>query len=87
MFCAVIGIDFALWDNNELIQIGLLFVGLQPIASTCMVMTKADVRRHTLNVVRLSYISAGLSSTASYIRMSLLSRASYIRKSLSPRAE
>ena len=56
-------------------------------SSTCMAMTKADIRKHTLYVVRLSYISTLLSSTVSYIWMSLSSRASYIRSSLSSGAE
>ena len=75
------------WNFGKIIQPGLLFVGLQPIVSTCMAMTKADVRKHTLNVVRLSYISTHLSSTASYIRMSLLSGVSYIRTALTSRVE
>ena len=40
-----------------------------------------------INVVRLSYISKRLSSTATYIRMSLSSRASYIHSSLLSIAE
>ena len=74
-------------DTGILIQPGLLFVGMQPTVSACMAMTKADVRKHTLNVVQLSYISTRLSSTASYIRMSLSSKVSYIRSSLLSRAE
>jgi len=69
------------FNNGSLIQPGLLFVGLQPIVSTCMAMTKADIRKHTLNVVRLSYISKRLSLTTSYVRMSLSSSLSYIRAS------
>jgi hypothetical protein len=42
-------------------QIGLLFCGIQPIISTCMAMTKTDVRKYTMNLVTLSYIRASSS--------------------------
>jgi len=82
MFCVVIGTAL----DGPIVQVGLLFCGLQPTVSTCMAMTKADVRKHTLNVVRLSFISTSKSTSVSYIRTSLSRRASHIRSSLSSRA-
>ena len=38
------------------IPVGLLFVGLQPIFSTCMAMTKADVKKYVIELITLSYI-------------------------------
>ena len=79
MCLVVVGIDQA---EYSYVQMGLLFCGLQPIVSVCMTMTKVDVRKYTLKVVTLSYISPSLSSSASYIRTSLSSGVSYIRTSL-----
>ena len=42
--------------NGELINIVLLFCAIQPILSTCMAMTKADVRNYCLDLITLSYI-------------------------------
>ena len=39
-----------------LITVGLLFVGIQPIVSACMVMTKADVKKYVIELITLSYI-------------------------------
>ena len=38
------------------ICIGYLFCGIQPIVSTCMAMTKSDVRKYTRDLITLSYI-------------------------------
>jgi hypothetical protein len=38
------------------LQIGLIFCGIQPIVSTCMAMTKSDVKKYTINLITLSYI-------------------------------
>merc|ERR1712238_101331 len=38
------------------LTIGLLFVGLQPIVSVCMAMTKADVKKYVIELISLSYI-------------------------------
>jgi hypothetical protein len=47
------------------INIGFLFCGIQPIVSTCMAMTKTDVRKYTTKLVTLSYIrTTGVSSEA-----------------------
>merc|ERR1712238_234110 len=43
---------FAVWY----IPGGLIFVGLQPIVSTCMAMTKADVKKYVIELITLSYI-------------------------------
>jgi hypothetical protein len=45
-------------ENNKfsnLICIGYLFCGIQPIVSTCMAMTKSDVRKYTRDLFTLSY--------------------------------
>jgi hypothetical protein len=44
------------------VQIGFLFCGIQPIVSTCMAMTKSDVRKYTMDLVTLSYIRKPSSS-------------------------
>ena len=51
--------------NRLLGQIGLLFCGIQPIVSTCMAMSKSDVRKYTMNLVTLSYIRTSSSSLSS----------------------
>ena len=38
------------------ICIGYLFCGIQPIVSTCMAMTKSDVRKYTRDLITLSYV-------------------------------
>ena len=43
-------------NEGMLVQVGLLFCGIQPIISTCMAMTKADVREYTVKTISLSYI-------------------------------
>jgi hypothetical protein len=46
-------------ENNKyanLICIGYLFCGIQPIVSTCMAMTKSDVRKYTRDLITLSYV-------------------------------
>ena len=58
MFCIVRGYAENL---GNWIHIGLLFVGMQPILSTCMAMTKADVRKYTIKMLTLSYIRTSLS--------------------------
>jgi hypothetical protein len=45
-----------------LVQIGLLFCGTQPIVSTCMAMTKSDVKKYTMDLLTLSYIRKPSSS-------------------------
>jgi hypothetical protein len=42
-------------EEGLFIQIGLLFCGLQPIVSTCMAMTKYDVKKYTMDLITLSY--------------------------------
>ena len=88
MLLVVLGsssVNLSLAYHTQLLQLGLLLCGLQPIVSTCMVMTKADVRKHTLKVVTLSYIRTLLSSSLSYVRTSLPSRVSSVYTSLSSR--
>ncbi|OEU06533.1 hypothetical protein FRACYDRAFT_254554 [Fragilariopsis cylindrus CCMP1102] len=41
--------------NGTLISLGLLFCAIQPIVSTCMAMTKHDVRNYCLDFITLSY--------------------------------
>jgi hypothetical protein len=43
------------YEYANLICIGYLFCGIQPIVSTCMAMSKSDVRQYTLDVITLSY--------------------------------
>ena len=46
-------------DEKELpnfYQAGLIFCAIQPIISTIMAMTKADVRKYTINLLTLSYL-------------------------------
>jgi hypothetical protein len=42
--------------DGLLVQIGLLFCGIQPIVSTCMAMTKSDVKKYTIDLMTSSYI-------------------------------
>jgi len=49
----VIGIAY---NAGPFIQVVLLVVGLQPIVTTCMVMTKADVKKYVIELMTLSYI-------------------------------
>ncbi|OEU12506.1 hypothetical protein FRACYDRAFT_243756 [Fragilariopsis cylindrus CCMP1102] len=44
------------YEYANLICIGYLFCGIQPIVSTCMAMTKSDIRQYTQNVITLSYL-------------------------------
>jgi hypothetical protein len=44
------------------LQIGLIFCGIQPIVSTCMAMTKSDVKKYTTNLITLSYVRTSLLS-------------------------
>jgi len=41
--------------NGTMISLGLLFCAIQPIVSTCMAMTKHDVRNYCLDFITLSY--------------------------------
>jgi hypothetical protein len=41
---------------SDLISIGYLFCGVQPIVSTCMAMSKSDVRKSTRDLITLSYV-------------------------------
>jgi hypothetical protein len=43
-------------EYGNLICIGYLFCGIQPILSTCMAMSKSDVRKYTKDLITLSYI-------------------------------
>ena len=46
-------------ENNKyanFICIGLIFCGIQPIVSTCMAMTKSNVRKYTRDLITLSYV-------------------------------
>ena len=62
MAFVVYGCYYSSRESREWLQIGLLFCGLQPIVSTCMTMTKTDVRKYTQDVVTLSYIRTSLST-------------------------
>ena len=44
------------YQQSLFTQVGLLFCGIQPIISTCMAMTKDDIRKYTVKFVSLSYI-------------------------------
>jgi hypothetical protein len=48
------------------ICIGYLFCGIQPIVSTCMAMTKSDVRKYTQDLITLSYVRKA--SATSYLK-------------------
>jgi hypothetical protein len=48
--------------NKLYVQIGLIFCGMQPIVSTCMAMTKSDVKKYTMDLLTLSYIRKPSSS-------------------------
>ena len=50
-------------SKGYLLQIGLLFYGVQPIVSTCMTMTNAYVRKYTVKLVTLSYICSSQPET------------------------
>jgi len=41
---------------TNFICIGYLFCGIQPIVSTCMAMTKSDVRKYARDLITLSYV-------------------------------
>jgi hypothetical protein len=62
VFCVIwlpgmLFVVFGTAEQNEFwIQIGLIFCGIQPIVSTCMAMTKSDVRKNTMDLITLSYI-------------------------------
>ena len=43
-------------DHPGFICIGYLFCGIQPIVSTCMAMTKSDVRKYTRDLITISYV-------------------------------
>ena len=43
-------------EKSKLYQAGLIFCAIQPIISTIMAMTKADVRKYTINLLTLSYL-------------------------------
>jgi hypothetical protein len=50
----VVGASVELF-NKKLICMGYLFCGIQPIVSTCMAMTKPDVRKSTRDLITFSY--------------------------------
>jgi hypothetical protein len=52
MFLLVLGVAK---NDGPMITYGLLFCALQPIVSMCMTMTKADVRKYTLDLIAFSY--------------------------------
>jgi hypothetical protein len=52
----------AAFKDGLYVLIGLLFCGIQPIVSTCMAMTKSDVKKYIKDVVTLSYIRTVASS-------------------------
>ena len=56
MFFLVIGSSYFYEFIEWFIPAGLLFVGIQPIVSTCMAMTKADVKKYVIELITLSYI-------------------------------
>jgi len=59
MFISVYGnVHFAEYQN--LIFIGRLFCGIQPIISFCFSMMKTEVRNYTINLLTLSYIRRAL---------------------------
>ena len=51
---------------SKFICIGYLFCGIQPIVSTCMAMTKSDVRKYTRDLITLSYVRKA--SATSYLK-------------------
>ena len=42
-------------ENSRQLCIGLLLCAIQPIVSTCIAMTKSDVKRSVIDVITLSY--------------------------------
>jgi hypothetical protein len=44
------------WQDHKFVQLGLLSCGIQPIVSTCIAMTKSDVKKYTMDLITLSYI-------------------------------
>jgi len=60
VYLTVLGLskNFAIryFFGTWLLPVGLLFVGLQPVVSTCMAMTKADVKKYFIELITLSYI-------------------------------
>jgi hypothetical protein len=47
--------------EGGLVQLGLLYCGIQPIVSTCMTMTKSDVKKYTMDLITLSCVRTSLS--------------------------
>ena len=54
--------------SGRFTTIGFMFTALQPIVSTCINLTKSDVRKHVINLTTLTYIrySYTKSTIASY---------------------
>jgi len=50
------------WQDQKIVQLKLLSCGIQPIVSTCMAMTKSDVKKYTMDLITLSYIRKPSSS-------------------------
>ncbi|OEU06015.1 hypothetical protein FRACYDRAFT_256861 [Fragilariopsis cylindrus CCMP1102] len=48
----VTGCYFSAYQQSVLTQVGLLFCGIQPIVSACMAMTKDDIRKYTVKLLR-----------------------------------
>lgn len=63
-------IDFYISNTPYLHCVGLLFCSIQPIVSTCMAMTKCDVRKYTIDLITLSYIRTAIASSAKDTRTS-----------------
>ena len=49
---------------SKYICIGYLFCGIQPIVSTCMIMTKSDVRKYTKDLITLSYVRKAIATSS-----------------------
>lgn len=50
-------------EYSNLIFIGGIFVGIEPIASFCLAMMKSDVRKYIIDLLTLSYICKTPEST------------------------
>ena len=54
------GIVFTLWstagNNSWGYAVAGLFLAIQPMLSTCMAMTKSDVKKHIFDLITLSYV-------------------------------
>ena len=53
-------LNYGVWIDNYsggvYIATGFVFIGLQPIVSTSMAMTKSDVRKYVIDLITLTYL-------------------------------